>query len=82
MTERSLELLTQALSLTEKERAELAASLLSSLDEPPDPEAELLWQDEISKRVADLDSGRSRAIPWEEVQLKVSNLLQHGSKKA
>jgi putative addiction module component (TIGR02574 family) len=68
MTERSVELLQQALSLTEEERADLAASLLNSLDASPDPDAEALWQKEISRRAAALDSGNARAIHWNEVQ--------------
>jgi len=67
MTERSIELLRQALSLTEEERADLAASLLNSPDTSPDPDAEALWQEEISRRISALDSGRSKAIPWQEV---------------
>jgi len=81
MTERSVELLQQALSLTEEERADLAASLLNSLDASPDPDAEALWQEEISRRAAALDSGNARAIPWNEVQSLASSALQHGRKK-
>lgn len=81
MTERSVELLQQALSLTEEERADLAASLLNSLDASPDPDAEALWQEEISRRAAALDSGNARAIAWNEVQSLASAALQHGRKK-
>ena len=81
MTERSAELLQQALSLTEEERADLAASLLNSLDASPDPDAEALWQEEISRRAAALDSGSARAISWHEVQSLASAALQHGRKK-
>jgi putative addiction module component (TIGR02574 family) len=78
MTQRSLELLQQALTLTEEERADLAASLLNSLDAFPDPEAESLWQEEISRRASDLDSGEAKTIPWQEVQSQASAALQHG----
>jgi putative addiction module component (TIGR02574 family) len=81
MTERSIELLQQALSLSEDERAYLAASMLNSLESSPDPDAEALWQEEISRRATALDSGRSRTIPWQEVQSQVSAALQHGRKK-
>jgi putative addiction module component (TIGR02574 family) len=81
MTERSIELLQRALSLTEEERAELAASLLNSLEASPDPDAEALWQEEISRRASALDSSQSRTIPWQEVQSQVSAALQHGTKK-
>jgi putative addiction module component (TIGR02574 family) len=81
MTQRSLELLQQALSLTEEERADLAASLLNTLDASPDPDAESLWQEEISRRASDLDSAKARTIPWQGVQARVSAALQHGHKK-
>ena len=81
MTQRSLELLNQALSLTEEERADLTASLLKSLDDATDPNAESLWQEEISRRVSGLDSGQAKAIPWQEVRSQVSTALQHGLKK-
>lgn len=81
MTARSIEILQQALSLTEKERADLAGSLLSSLDTTPDPQAEILWQEEISRRAADLDSGKAKTIPWDQVRTQVSSALEHGQKK-
>jgi putative addiction module component (TIGR02574 family) len=81
MTEGAIELLQHALSLSERERADLAASLLSSLEPPADPDAEALWQDEIARRTLDLDSGKAKAIPWQEVQAKVSAALQNGPKK-
>jgi putative addiction module component (TIGR02574 family) len=81
MTERSIELLQKALSLTEEERADLAASLLNSLDASPDSDAEALWQEEISRRSSALDSGQARTLPWQEVQSQVSPALQHGPKK-
>jgi putative addiction module component (TIGR02574 family) len=78
MTERSIELLQQALSLTAEERADLAASLLDSLEASRDPESEFAWQQEISQRAADLDSGEAKTIPWQEVQSKGSSVLKHG----
>jgi putative addiction module component (TIGR02574 family) len=81
LTERSIELLQQALSLTEEERAELAGSSLNSLEAPPDSNAEALWQEGISRRASAPDSGQSRTIPWQEVQSQISAALQHGTKK-
>jgi putative addiction module component (TIGR02574 family) len=81
MTQRSLELLEQALSLTEEERTDLVASLLNSLDTSPDPDAESLWQEEVSRRASNLDSGKARTIPWRDVQSQVSAVFQHGHKK-
>ena len=40
-----------ALELSESERAELASALVASLDGPPDPDAEQLWEREIVRRL-------------------------------
>ncbi len=69
------ELLKQALALTEKEPAELASSLIDSLDTTVDPDAELAWQEEIARRLSDIESGKVKTIPWEEVQRKGKALL-------
>ncbi len=69
------ELLKQALTLTEKERAELASSLIDSLDTTVDPDAEQAWQEEIARRLSDVENGKVKTIPWEEVQRKGRALL-------
>jgi putative addiction module component (TIGR02574 family) len=81
MTQRSLALLQQALSLTEEERADLAASLLNSLNASTDADAESSWQEEVSLRTSALDSGKAKTIPWQDVQSQVSAALQHGITK-
>ena len=80
MTHDATELLKRALALTAEERAELAGSLLESLDgAPDDPEAvEAAWNKEIARRIADLDSGKARTVPWEEVRHRISSKLTHG----
>lgn len=54
-----------ALDLSAEDRAELAQRLLSSLDR--DPEVEAAWNEEIRRRIADLEAGRMTTIPAEEV---------------
>jgi putative addiction module component (TIGR02574 family) len=80
MTHDATELLKRALALTVEERAELAGSLLESLDGAhDDPEAvEAAWNEEIARRIADLDSGKAKTIPWEEVRHRISSKLTHG----
>lgn len=68
MTRRALELLQKALTLSDEERAELAASLIDSLDTNVDAGAEVEWNREITRRIEDLDSGKAKTVPWEEVQ--------------
>jgi putative addiction module component (TIGR02574 family) len=77
MTQRSLEILEKALALTEEERADIAASLVQSLDPAVDVDAESAWQQEITRRVDQLNSGKSKTTPWEQVQAQVSSRLAH-----
>jgi putative addiction module component (TIGR02574 family) len=69
------ELLKHALTLSEKERAELASSLIDSLDPTVDTNVELAWQEEIARRLEEIESGRVKTIPWEEVRRKGRALL-------
>ena len=64
--------LEQALALPREDRARLAAALLESL-EPDDGEVlteaewEAAWAAEIERRMKEVDEGRARLIPAEEV---------------
>ncbi|MGO8792260.1 MAG: addiction module protein [Terriglobia bacterium] len=80
MTHDATELLKRALALTSEERAELAGSLLESLDgADDDPEAvEAAWSEEIARRIKDLDSGKAQTVPWEDVRHRISSKLTHG----
>jgi len=75
MTRRGLELLQKALTLSDEDRAELAASLIDSLDTTVDAGTECARNREISRRIKDLDSGKSKTVPWEEVQRQISAKL-------
>jgi len=67
MTQQAQDLLRKALSLSEEERAELACSLMDSLEGSADPGAGAAWNEEIARRIAELDSGKAKTVPWEEV---------------
>jgi putative addiction module component (TIGR02574 family) len=69
------ELLKHALTLPEKERAELASSLIDSLDPAADVDTELAWQEEIARRLSEIESGTVKTIPWDEVRRKGRALL-------
>lgn len=71
------ELLKQALRLPDKKRAELAASLIDSLDTTVDEGAEAAWQEEIARRLQDVETGKVTTIPWDEVRQK-GRILLHG----
>jgi len=78
MTREASDLLNKALSLSITERAELAASLIDSLDGPEDESVVAAWNQEIARRITELDSGQARAVPWEEVRRRISARLAHG----
>jgi putative addiction module component (TIGR02574 family) len=82
MVERTQELLEKALALPEKERAALAGTLIESLEPVTDAEAESAWQEEVARRIAQLDSGEARAVPWEEVKNQLAERLTHGKKQS
>jgi putative addiction module component (TIGR02574 family) len=69
------ELLKQALALSDKERAELAATLIDSLDTTFDDDAEAAWQEEIARRLKDVETGKVKTIPWDEVRRKGRAML-------
>ncbi len=71
MTQQASGPLQKALSLSEEERAELAGSLIESLDATVDEAAEAGWNQEITRRIEDLDSGRAKTVPWEAVRFKL-----------
>jgi len=68
MTPEVSKLLAQALSLSVEEQEALADSLISNLGGKVDEAIVAAWDDEIKKRVTDLDSGRAKTIPWSEVR--------------
>lgn len=71
------EILKKALALPPKARAALADSLLNSLDEEIDEDAEEQWDLEIARRIKELDAGKVKPIPWAEARRRIANIL-HG----
>ena len=57
---------SEALNLSESERAELAHNLVASLDGPPEPDVEKAWDAEILRRLAEIDSATANLIDREE----------------
>ena len=69
------QLLRKALSLPDSERAELAGTLIASLDKNIDPDVDAAWQDEVTRRWDEVRSGKVSTIPWDSVQKKARTLL-------
>ena len=68
---REKKVIEEALRLSPAARAALAGSLLDSLDEEVDADAEEAWSREIARRVEEMDSGEMTAVPWSEVRRSV-----------
>lgn len=69
------ELKEKASQLSETERAELALSLIESLDGNPDPGVEEAWRLEIERRVGQIERGEVQLIPGEEVLARLRRRL-------
>ena len=71
MKESINDILKQALRLPPEARAALAGSLLESLDEPLDRDAESAWEAEVASRIREIDRGKVNLIPWAEARAKI-----------
>jgi len=56
------ELRTELFGLSKGDRAELALELISSLDGPPDDGVAEAWDQEILRRLAEVDAGTAEII--------------------
>lgn len=78
MTDQAQALLREALTLPPEERADVAAELLASLDEPTtdDPVAvQAAWAKEIERRARRALAGESSGEPWEDVRDRIARRL-------
>ena len=71
MPREAADLLREALSLPQEQRAALVDSLLESLDSDVDPDAEEAWRQEIYHRLQQIDSGAVQLIPWEDAERRL-----------
>jgi len=71
MTAELIALFEQASELPPSERAELAGLLLETLDSRSVEGVEEAWGSEIARRIAELDSGGVKPVPWEMVKAKL-----------
>jgi len=75
MTEEGHRLLTQALALPERERAELARELIASLDGLPDPDVDEAWAAEIQRRLELDEQDPNRGDDWATVKSRIEMRL-------
>jgi putative addiction module component (TIGR02574 family) len=81
MTLRAQKLLREVLNLPPKARADIAGTLLRSLDQGEDPGVESAWEAEVERRVRDVDSGRVRLVPWAQARRRLRTTLKRGRAK-
>ena len=65
------ELYEKAMNLSDEERVELVGLLLETLEVGDERGVEAAWLKEIETRVAELDSGAAKSIPWTQVRARV-----------
>jgi putative addiction module component (TIGR02574 family) len=66
------DILRTALTLPERERADLIGALIDSLDAGVEEGVEAAWRMEIERRAEELDSGAVQSIPWEVVKARLA----------
>jgi putative addiction module component (TIGR02574 family) len=76
MTREANEILKRALTLPVAERAELASSLIESLDDATDKSVEAAWDEEIVRRMAELDSGKVKPVSLEQARRRLSSAIE------
>lgn len=77
------ELESQALQLPPQERSKLIHRLIVSLDGEPEESPEVIakaWDEEIARRIADMEAGRTQWIPAEEVFKEIDAIISAHSK--
>lgn len=70
----------QALQLSPRERGELIHRLIVSLEGPAEDTPEAIaqaWDEEIARRVADMDAGKTVWIPAEEVFARLDAMIEN-----
>lgn len=67
-------LLEAALKLPPEARAAMAGSLLDSLDATVDADAEGKWEQEIARRLKDLDTFPTRVVSWSDARRRILGL--------
>jgi putative addiction module component (TIGR02574 family) len=76
MSRDATDLLKQALTLPVAERAELAGSLIESLDSTKDESVEAAWVEEVARRMEQLDSGKVEPVSFEHARRRLNSAVE------
>lgn len=80
MTATLEEIESQALQLSPQERGELIHRLIVSLEGESEDTPEAIaqaWDEEIARRVEDMEAGRTHWIPAEEVLARINAIIKN-----
>jgi len=68
-----IQLIDEALALSDSDRATLASLLLKSLEleEEVDSDVEAAWAEEAERRWHEIESGAVKTIPWKDVKARL-----------
>lgn len=69
------ELHAEARRLPREQAAELMDLLLIDTFSEPDPAVEKAWNQEVDRRLAEIESGQVRGIPGDEVMARVRKIV-------
>jgi putative addiction module component (TIGR02574 family) len=70
------ELSRRARELAPEDRARLAEELLASLEGPSEPEIDAAWDEELRRRIAEVESETVKLVPADEVFARVRRALR------
>lgn len=76
MSHAGQKVLSEIRQLPEGERTEIIGMLIEEFDYWIDHDVEQAWDQEIKKRLDEIDSGNVEMIPWEKVQADIEEKLR------
>lgn len=68
------QLLQQILQLSDAQRLSLVAAIIDTLSDPIGADVGQAWDDEIARRLGQIDEGGANMIPGEQVMAKLREL--------
>jgi putative addiction module component (TIGR02574 family) len=81
MLTKARQVLRDALALPPKARADIAGTLLRSLDAPEKAAVDAAWAVEVEQRLREIDSREAKLISWERVRRRLETAVSRGRKK-
>jgi putative addiction module component (TIGR02574 family) len=80
MSSKAQQVLREALRLPPKARADIAGTLLHSLD-TQDADVEAAWNAELERRIKQVENGEVKLVPWDQSRRRLRAALKRGRKK-